>query len=83
MYPFLCNSRNFYFNSFNSLAAIRYGLFVIGAVLGIRSIINSKSLSGGILGKSSGNTSGYSHTIGTSSMLAVCILQTIGSALGA
>ena len=55
----------------------------MGAVLGIRSIINSKSLSGGISGNSSGNTSRYSHTTGSSSILVACILQTIGSVLGA
>ena len=83
MYPFSCNSHSCFFNSSNSLAAIRYGLFAIGAVLGIRSIINSKSLSGGIPGNSSGNTSGNSHMTGTSSMLAAYMLQTIGSTLGA
>ena len=55
----------------------------MGAVPGIRSIINSKSLSGGISGNSSGNTSGYSHTTVTSSMFIAYILQTIGSTLGA
>ena len=80
MYPLSCNSRSCFFNSSNSLAAIWQGLFAIGAVPGISLIINSKSLLVGILGKSSGNTSGYSHTTGTSSMLAACMFQTIGFA---
>jgi hypothetical protein len=41
----------------------------IGAVQGIRSIANSISLSGGIPRSTSGKTSGYSHTTGTSSMV--------------
>jgi hypothetical protein len=38
----------------------------MGAVPGCSSMINSISLSGGIPGKSSGKTSGYSQTIGMS-----------------
>jgi hypothetical protein len=41
----------------------------MGAVPGCKSIINSISLSGGIPGKSSVKTSGYSHTTGMSSSL--------------
>jgi hypothetical protein len=39
----------------------------MGAVPGIKSIINSISQLGGIPGSSSGKTSGYSQTMGTSS----------------
>nr|GEX65246.1 hypothetical protein [Tanacetum cinerariifolium] len=42
--------------------AKRYGAFAIGVAPGIRSIPNSTRLSGGIPGRSSGNTSGKSHT---------------------
>jgi hypothetical protein len=41
---------------------IMYGLFEIGTVLGKRSMTNSTSLSGGILGNSFGKTSGKSLT---------------------
>jgi hypothetical protein len=47
---------------FNSSADILYGLFEMGAVPGKRSMTNSTSLSGGILGNSSGKTSGKSLT---------------------
>jgi hypothetical protein len=43
-----------------------YDLLEIGVVPGFNSITNSTSLSGCNPGKSSGNTSGNSHTIGMS-----------------
>jgi hypothetical protein len=53
----------------------------MGAVPGIRSMMNSISLSGGIPGSSSGNTSGYCCTTGTSSMVLASKLETIGLTL--
>src|SRR3954471_121055 len=67
--PFCNCSPSFFLSSFNSSTDILYGLFAIGPDPGSKSIRNSTSLSGGILGNSSGNTSGYSLTIGTLSML--------------
>ena len=46
----------------------------MGLVPGISSMINSISRSGGIPGKTSGNTSGYSQTIRTWSMVGWAIL---------
>nr|GFC92215.1 hypothetical protein [Tanacetum cinerariifolium] len=51
-------------NSFISDGAKRYGTRAIGAASGIRSIWNSTGRAGGRPGKSSGNTSGKSWTIG-------------------
>jgi hypothetical protein len=53
----------------------------MGAVPGIRSMMNSISLSGDIPGSSSRNTSGYSYTTGTSSMVLASKLKTIGLTL--
>lgn len=53
----------------------------MGEVLGIRSMTNSISQSGGISGSSSGNTSGYSLTTGTSSRDLVSMLKAIMSGL--
>src|SRR3954465_14054253 len=67
--PFCNCSPSCFLSSFSSSTDILYGLFAIGPEPGTKSIRNSTSLSGGIPGNSSGNTSGYSHTIGTLSML--------------
>jgi hypothetical protein len=64
--PFSNKSCNCVFSFANSLGGIRYDLLEIGVIPGFNSITNSTSLSGGNLGKSSGNTSGNSHTIGMS-----------------
>src|SRR3954466_1481975 len=69
MNPFCNCSPSCFLSSFSSSNDILYGLFAIGPDPGTKSIRNSKSLSGGIPGNSSGNTSGYSLTIGTLSML--------------
>src|SRR3954465_6452036 len=67
--PFCNCSPSCFLSSFNSSTDILYSLFAIGLDPGSKSIRNSTSLSGGIPGNSSGNTSGYSLTIGTLSML--------------
>src|SRR3954447_14072364 len=67
--PFCSCSPSSFLSSFSSSTDILYGLFAIGPDPGTKSIRNSTSLSGGIPGSSSGNTSGYSLTIGTLSML--------------
>src|SRR3954462_14399786 len=67
--PFCNCSQSCFLSSFNSSTDILYGLFAIGPDPGSKSIRNSTSLSGGIPGNSSGNTSRYSLTIGTLSML--------------
>src|SRR3954470_9169923 len=67
--PFCNCSPSCFLSSFNSSTDILYGLFAIGPDPGSKSIRNSTSLSGGIPDNSSGNTSGYSLTIGTLSML--------------
>src|SRR3954464_604179 len=69
MNPFCNCSPSCFLSSFNSSTDILYGHFSIGPDPGSKSIRNSTSLSGGIPGNSSGNTSGYSLTIGTLSML--------------
>src|SRR3954463_3227308 len=69
MNPFCNCSPSCFLSSFNSSTDILYGLFAIGPDPGSKSIRNSTSLSGGIPDNSSGNTSGYSLTIGTLSML--------------
>src|SRR3954468_11412558 len=67
--PFCNCSPSCFLSSFSSSTDILYGLFAIGTEPGTKSIRNSTSLSDGIPGNSSRNTSGYSHTIGTLSML--------------
>src|SRR5215216_6085279 len=67
--PFCNCSPSCFLSSFSSSTDILYGLFAIGPEPGTKSIRNSTSLSGGIPGNSSRNTSGYSLTIGTLSML--------------
>src|SRR3954468_24429972 len=67
--PFCNCSPSCFLSSFSSSTDILYGLFAIGPDPGTKSIRNSTSLSGGIPDNSSGNTSGYSLTIGTLSML--------------
>src|SRR4051812_21387199 len=67
--PFYNCSPSCFLSSFSSSTDILYGLLAIGPEPGTKSIRNSTSLSGGIPGNSSGNTSGYSLTIGTLSML--------------
>jgi hypothetical protein len=62
MYPASCNSVKYFLSFLNSSTDILYGLFEMGAVPGKRSMTNSTSLSGGILGNSSGKTSGRSLT---------------------
>jgi hypothetical protein len=62
MNPASFNSVNCFLSSFNSSTDILYGLFEMGVVPGKRSMINSTSLSGGILGNSSGKKSGKSLT---------------------
>jgi hypothetical protein len=62
MNPFFCSLASYFFNSANSLAGIRYGLFDIGAIPGTSSMINLILWSKGIPGRSSGNTSGNSRT---------------------
>jgi hypothetical protein len=62
MYHASYNSVNCFLSSFNSSTDILYGLFDMGAVPGKRSMTNSNSLSGGILGNSSGKTSEKSLT---------------------
>ncbi|KAJ0493549.1 hypothetical protein HanIR_Chr12g0587441 [Helianthus annuus] len=66
MNPLLNNSSNCFFNSSISVGANLYGALAIGAVPGIKWILNSTSLSGGNPGNSSGKTSGYSDTTGMS-----------------
>src|SRR3954471_21377529 len=63
--PFCNCSPSCFLSSFSSSTDILYGLLAIGPDPGTKSIRNSTSLSGGIPGSSSGNTSGYSLTIGT------------------
>src|SRR3954468_4189332 len=63
-----------FFNSASSDGFILYGLWAMGPVPGISSMINSISRSGGIPGKTSGNTLGYSQTIWTWSMVGWAIL---------
>src|SRR3954449_1836236 len=67
MKPFANEASSWVFSSANSCGAILYGRLEIGAVPGIRSTLNSTHLSGGILGSSSGKTSGKAQTTGISS----------------
>jgi hypothetical protein len=64
--PFSSRSCNWVLSSASSFGGIRYDLLEMGAIPGFNSITNSTSLSGGNLGKSSGKTSGNSHTTGIS-----------------
>ena len=69
MNPFPNYSSSCVLSSSSSSTDIGYGLFAIGLVHGNSSMRNSTSLSGGILGNSSGKTSGYSLTMDTWSRL--------------
>jgi hypothetical protein len=60
--PFSSRSCNWVLSSASSFRDIRYDLLEIGAVPGFNSITNSTSLYGGNPGRSSGKTSGNSHT---------------------
>jgi hypothetical protein len=64
MNPFSSRSCNWVLSFANSFGGIRYDLLEIGVVSGFNSITNSTSLSGGNQGRSSGKTSGNSHTTG-------------------
>jgi hypothetical protein len=66
MNPFSSNSCNCVLSSANSFGGIRYDLLEIGAVPSFILITNSTSRSRGNPGRSSGNTSGNSHTTGIS-----------------
>jgi hypothetical protein len=66
MNPFSSRSCNWVLSSASSFVGIRYDLLEMGAVPGFNSITNSTFLSGGNPGKSSGKTSGNSHTTGIS-----------------
>ena len=65
---FSSNSSNYFFNSPNSNADIRYGAIEIGLVPGTKSIANSTSLSGGNSVMSFRKTSGNFCTIGKSTI---------------
>ncbi|GKF73637.1 hypothetical protein Tco_0219969, partial [Tanacetum coccineum] len=67
MKPFSKSSCSCSDNSFISDGANRYGARATGATLGIKSIWNSTGRAGGRPNKSSGNTSGKSQMIDTSS----------------
>ncbi|KAK4717889.1 hypothetical protein R3W88_016227 [Solanum pinnatisectum] len=71
MKPLSKKSFNCSFNSFNSAGAIWLRGIEIGCVSRKRSISKSLSLSRGILGKSSRNTSGNSFTIEIDSRVGV------------
>jgi hypothetical protein len=64
--PFSSRSCNWVLSSTSSFGGIRYDLLEMGAVPGFNSITNSTSLSGGNPDRSSGKTSGNSHTTGIS-----------------
>jgi hypothetical protein len=66
--PFYKSSPSWVLSLANSFGGIQYGLLEISAVLGINSILNSTSRSGGNPSKSLGKTFGNSHTIGTSTI---------------
>jgi hypothetical protein len=65
--PLSYKSWSWIFNSTNSTGVIRYGALDIGVVPRCNSILNLMTLSGGIPGKSSGNTFGNSQTTWMSS----------------
>ncbi|KAJ0470417.1 hypothetical protein HanIR_Chr14g0718601 [Helianthus annuus] len=65
--PLSSNSCSCFLSSCISVGASLYGDLAIGDVPGTRSMRNSTCLSDGSPGSSSGNTSGYSRTTGTSS----------------
>jgi hypothetical protein len=60
--PLSYKSWGWIFNSANSICVILYEALATGYVPGYNSILNSMALLGGILGKSSANTSGNSWT---------------------
>jgi hypothetical protein len=66
MNPFSSRSCNLVLSFANSFRGIRYDLLEIGVVPGFNSITNYTSLSGGNRGRSSGKSSGNSHTTGIS-----------------
>nr|GFC70525.1 hypothetical protein [Tanacetum cinerariifolium] len=78
MKPVLESSCSFSDNSFISDEAKRYGARATGAAPRIRSIWNSTDRAGGRPGKSLGNTSEKSWTIGLSSSLVadICAKKT-------
>ena len=80
MKPLSKSSYSCIFNSFNSVGTILQGAFEIGDVSGVNSISNSISLLGGNSGRSSGNTLGDSHTIGTSFGLS-CVSHVLSTTL--
>src|SRR3954462_5122143 len=67
MKPFANEASSWVLSSANSCGALLYGRLEIGAVPGLRSTMNSTTLSGGIPDSSSGKTSGKSRTTGISS----------------
>ena len=67
MNPLSRSSCNWFINSFIYDGASRYGDLAIGAAPVTKSILNSTWRGGGNPGRSSGNTFGYSQTMGTSS----------------
>jgi hypothetical protein len=69
MKPLSINSFNCTFNSANSLGVILYGHLEMGVMPCCSSMVNSTSQYGGMPGKSSRKTSGYSRAIGISSRL--------------
>jgi hypothetical protein len=77
-YPFCSNSLSCVLSSINSRVVILYGLLAIGAIPGIRSMANLISWFGGRPGSSSGNTSGYSFTMGTCSGFSTLRLWRVG-----
>ena len=56
--PLSNNSSSWTFNYLSSIGTILYGVLEIGVVVGTKSIVNSTSLFGGKLDKSSRKTSG-------------------------
>jgi hypothetical protein len=79
--PFSSRSCNWVLSSASSFGGTQYDLLEIGAVLGFNSITNSTSLSGGNLGRSSGKTSGNSHTTTTSILYYYCFLSLLVASL--
>src|SRR5687767_13296844 len=77
MNPFSSRSCNWVLSSASLFGDIRYDLLEMGVVPGFNSITNSTSLSGGNPGKSSGKTSGNSHTIGISLISCIVVSYTL------
>src|ERR1043165_6347327 len=67
MKTFANETSSWVLSSANSCGAILYGRLEIGAVPGLRSTMNSTTLSGGMPGSSFGKTFGKSRTTGISS----------------